>query len=112
MDLIHKNLYDTAKKEKTERTKTANTFAEFIGFLNEKNIVLVPFCCTGDCEDKVKQRSKDESVAQKSDEEIGLTGAAKSLCIPFEQPILLPETRCFGECGGDAKKWCLFGRSY
>jgi len=112
INAMHKNLYDTAKQQKLERTKTATTFASFIGFLNEKNVVLVPFCCTGPCEDKIKLRSKEESVALQSDEESGLTGAAKSLCIPFDQPELVPGTKCFGECGGDAKQWCFFGRSY
>jgi prolyl-tRNA synthetase len=112
LDDIHNHLYAEAKKIKTERTKQATSFSQFVTFLNEKCIVLVPFCCKGPCEDHVKDRSKKESVAQKSDEDIGLTGSAKSLCIPFEQPDLPAGTKCFGECGADAVKWCLFGRSY
>jgi len=112
LDQIHDDLFAAAKALKTEHTKQATTFPEFMGHLNQKNIVLVPFCCTGPCEDKVKNRSKDESVAAKGEEEIGLTGAAKSLCIPFVQPDLPEGTLCFGECGAAAKKWCLFGRSY
>lgn len=44
----------------------------------------------------------------------GLTGSAKSLCIPFDQPSDLSAnpTPCFGECGANAASWCLFGRSY
>ena len=40
---------------------------------------------------------------------------AKSLCIPFDQPknppIVAGETKCVA-CGSDAKRYCLFGRSY
>jgi len=112
LDDIHKQLFDAAKALKAEHTKTAHNFPEFIGHLNNKNIVLVPFCLGGDCEEKIKERSKNESVAQATDEVVGLTGSAKSLCRPLEQPALEAGTKCFGECGCDAKEWCLFGRSY
>jgi len=112
LDDMHNAMFDAAKAVKAAHTKTAVTFSEFITFLNDKNIVLVPFCCGSDCEEKVKERSKNESVAQATDEVVGLTGSAKSLCRPFDQPELKANTKCFGECGADAKEWCLFGRSY
>jgi prolyl-tRNA synthetase len=112
VDEIHNFLYTEAKKIKTEKTKQVLTFEEFITHLNNKCVVLVPFCLAGACEDKIKDRSKTESVAQQQDEDAGLTGAAKSLCRPLEQPALPAGTKCFGGCGADAKEWCLFGRSY
>jgi len=41
-----------------------------------------------------------------------LTGAAKSLCIPFEQPAEDPcQFPCI-KCGGKVDKWIMYGRSY
>lgn len=109
---MHQNLFALAYKEKENHTKMAKTFPEFIELLNGKNIVLVPFCGGCDCEDNIKLKSKDESIAQKTDETFELTGSAKSLCVPFSQPQLEPGTKCIGECGHDAESWTLFGRSY
>jgi len=109
---MHTKMFTAAKQIKQDHMKVAKTFKQFMEFLNTKNVVLVPFCCGGECEDIVKLRSKDESIAQQSDETFELTGAAKSLCIPFEQPALEEGTKCFGECGANAKSWVLFGRSY
>ncbi|KAF3515906.1 hypothetical protein DY000_02061964 [Brassica cretica] len=41
----------------------------------------------------------------------GETGAAKTLCSPFEQPELPEGTLCFAS-GKPAKKWTYWGRSY
>ena len=109
---MHQNLYDKAKEIKDVHTKIATSFGEFIELLNNKNIVLVPFCGNCECEENIKIRSKEESIAQQTDETFELTGSAKSLCIPFDQPLLEPGTKCFGECGNNSNFWCLFGRSY
>jgi len=108
---IQISLYQKAKKHKESHTKSATTWKDFLSFLNSKNIVLVPFCCTEDCEKDIKARSSAESKAQATDQKFDLTGSAKSLCIPFEQPELAPGTKCFG-CDSDAVSWTLFGRSY
>ena len=42
----------------------------------------------------------------------GLTGAAKTLCIPFEQPALPEGQCCYTGCGHKAVSWTLWGRSY
>lgn len=59
----------------------------------------------------VPTQAIDEStgVTQESGEK--LTGSAKSLCIPFDQPDLPEGTVCVG-CGSKAINWTLFGRSY
>jgi len=106
-----KLLFDKALNAKQEHTKQAKTWEEFLNYLNSKNIVLVPFCCTSDCETSVKTKSAEESKAQATDLQFELTGAAKSLCIPFEQPVLEDGTKCFA-CGSAAVSWTLFGRSY
>lgn len=56
--------------------------------LNAKNLCLAPWCNNQQCELDAKEKSKQESLKAMSeageDEEV-LTGAAKTLCIPFEQ---------------------------
>jgi prolyl-tRNA synthetase len=42
----------------------------------------------------------------------GLTGAAKTLCIPMEQPDMPADQQCFCGCGHKATAWTLWGRSY
>jgi len=111
LDEIQASLYNKAKEKRDEHLKKATTWEEFLTYLNQKNVVLVPFCLDGECEGKVKKRSAEESKAQQSDERFQLTGAAKSMCVPFDQPELLQGTKCFC-CGGLAKSWTVFGRSY
>lgn len=73
-------------------------WAEFVPALDGKNIVLAPWCERIACEEEVKNRTKATGAAAREEvEEVkegedgadaapkGLTGAAKTLCIPFEQ---------------------------
>jgi hypothetical protein len=60
------------------------------------------------CEESLKVKSQAES---KCVEDAKQTGAAKSLCIPFEQDPIPSGAVCFC-CGKPAKRWALFGRSY
>jgi len=115
LDEIHTNMYNEAKADKVAHTKQCTVFSDFLLHLNGGNVCLVPFCGMKDCETNVKKRSKEETKAQASDETgFGLTGSAKSLCIPFDQPsdLSVSPTPCFGDCGANAISWCLFGRSY
>lgn len=52
--------------------------------------------------------------AEQTDERAPSAGA-KSLAIPFDQsrwaPIIPGQTKCLN-CGQEAKKWTMFGRSY
>lgn len=54
---------------------------------------------------------KPEEKKPEDEEFQQLSGAAKSLCKPFNQPELLRGTKCF-QCGQSAKVWILWGRSY
>jgi len=112
LDAIHLNMYASAKATLDGRRKRADTYDGFIKELNQRNIVLVPFCCTHECEDSVKGRTGTDTKAMATDENFGLTGAAKSLCIPFEQPAMLADQKCFAGCGRAAVSYTLFGRSY
>jgi len=104
-------LYEKAYNSKVEHTKQATTWEGFLNYLNQKNIVLVPFCLSSNCETAVKSKSAEESKAQVTDLQFELTGSAKTLCIPFEQPPLDPGMKCFA-CNSHAQAWTLFGRSY
>mmetsp|Transcript_3564 Transcript_3564/g.2594 ORF Transcript_3564/g.2594 Transcript_3564/m.2594 type:complete len:85 (+) Transcript_3564:1853-2107(+) len=81
--------------------------------LNSKNLCLAPWCEHQWCELTVKEKSKEESLkmAQANEDEMQLTGAAKTLCIPFEQEPLAEGTKCF-HCEKPATTRALFGRSY
>jgi hypothetical protein len=55
--------------------------------LNQRNLCLTPWCNTQECEKASNERSKEESLSQSIKSETGeeiLTGAAKTLCLPFE----------------------------
>ena len=85
--------------------------------LNHKKICLGAWCDTVACEEHVKETSKEESLEamQNANEgEVLLTGAAKTLCIPFElgkQDFSQEPEPCF-VCGKPAKVTALWGRSY
>jgi len=127
LNQVQKAIYDKARKYRDEHLKKAFNFEEFMSHLNERNIVLTPFCDEGKCEDTAKDKSgnfTNDAEAQREREEyerkklegelpevLPLTGAAKTLCKPFEQPDLPKGTKCF-HCGKDAKTWCIWGRSY
>jgi prolyl-tRNA synthetase len=73
-----------------------NRWREFVPSLDRKCIVLAPWCERIVCEEEVKTRTKGDAVpdakpagegeeAGTEEAPKGLTGAAKTLCIPFEQ---------------------------
>ena len=79
-------------------------------------MVLAPWCEEVDSEEWVKEQTKKDGEEQKqtNPEEAakGLSGAAKTLCIPFNQPPMPEGTLCFTGNGKPAKSWTLWGRSY
>jgi len=80
-------MYRKAERERDEHVKETETWDEFMNALNHKNLCLAPWCNDTECELRAKERSKEESLKMMEeageDEEV-LTGAAKTLCIPFE----------------------------
>lgn len=118
LDEIHDNMLRKARETYDRHTVKINTWDEFLPALNQKNLCLVPFCGEKACENAIKDRSAKESIDLKEQEEARTgaasslpVGAAKSLCIPFDQPDLPSGTVCFG-CEKHATSWTLFGRSY
>jgi len=53
-------------------------------YLNTGNLIMVPWCDQVDNEEKIKELSKEQSLGDENASKIGLSGAAKSLCIPFD----------------------------
>lgn len=105
-----------------KRRKTTN-WSEFLKHLEERCYILAPCCGDKTCEEQIKALTKLAGEESKEDDatftdDTGeviqkLTGAAKSLCIPFQQEELEEGQACInGQCELKAKSWTLFGRSY
>ena len=118
------DLLAAATAERDARRKAVTEWKDFMRALDGRNTALAPHCEGAECEKRIKVRSGEAAVADESAQEVDeeaeeradaksekLTGAAKSLCIPFEQPPLPAGTCCIG-CDQPAKNWTLFGRSY
>ncbi|KAF0978183.1 hypothetical protein FDP41_002698 [Naegleria fowleri] len=116
LDKIHDSMLNKARKEMNERIVVTRTWPEFIKALNSGNMCLIPWHESKAAEEYIKEKSKLESVQSQSDANTGLTGAAKSLCVPLDQssfPSLEGLENFYPE---EAHKkpncWALFGRSY
>jgi len=117
---IQSDMLDKARAERDKRLVIAWTWQEFCVALQGGNMILAPWCLTTDSEEWVKEETKllgmsaaeAEEQSNENEESKALTGAAKSLCIPFNQPILPEGTLCFTGNGLPAKEWCLWGRSF
>ncbi|GLT71961.1 hypothetical protein SLA2020_439410 [Shorea laevis] len=99
LDNIQQSLFDIAKQNRDACVQTVKTWDEFVEALNQRKLILAPWCDEEEVERDVKARTKGE------------VGAAKSLCSPFDQPELPEGTKCFAS-GKPAKKWTYWGRSY
>lgn len=99
LDGIQVNLLETAKQKRDACIVRISTWDEFTAALNEKKLILAPWCDEEEVEKDVKARTKGE------------LGAAKTLCTPFDQPDLPSGTVCFAS-GKPAQKWSFWGRSY
>ena len=110
---LHHSLFAKAKAAIEAQTIPVKEWKDFVPTLNQKNCVIAPWCDVEECENEIKKKSAAESVINEDEEEgHRLSGAAKTLCKPFEQPKEGVEgLNCF-HCGKPAKIWCLFGRSY
>ncbi|CAL6402138.1 unnamed protein product [Bathycoccus prasinos] len=98
---IQQNMFNQAKAIRDTSTITVTEWKDFVPALDQKKMVLTPWCETKESEEEVKKRSSEESEG----------GAAKTLCIPFIQPPLKEGTKCF-ITGKPATVWVLWGRSY
>jgi len=112
LDTIQSDMYAKAKQEFDSHIVTVTDWDDVVPALDAKNIVVMPWCEVERCEDDIKERSGRASEPQ---DERAPSAGAKSLCIPFDQSkwpkIEAGKTKC-PQCGSDAKRWTLFGRSY
>ncbi|KAL6568214.1 hypothetical protein OROHE_003898 [Orobanche hederae] len=99
LDSIQQNLFDTAKVKRDACIQVVKTWDEFMEALDQKKMILAPWCDEKEVEKDVKARTGGE------------TGAAKTLCSPFEQPDMPKGTLCFVS-GKPATKWTYWGRTY
>ncbi len=78
------DMFNKAKKERDDSIGRAYNWEEFMSELNQKKIVMTPWCEEEESEKLVKEKSKEDSKAAENEGEDILTGAAKTLCVPIE----------------------------
>lgn len=101
LETIQNDMLARASKERNSKIATVMEWKDFVPALERKMMVLTPW----------KESMKGEELVKKKSQAEGTGGAAKTLCIPFEQPPLPKGTKCF-VTGEEATKWALWGRSY
>jgi len=117
LDDIQKQMFEKALAVRDEHIIQVTDWKDFVPNLEKHNLVLTPWCGPEhtDWEEWVKDTSKAESLknsGEESEEETTATSvAAKTLCIPFDQPNLPKGTMCIAS-GKPATCWVLWGRSY
>ncbi|XP_013106972.2 bifunctional glutamate/proline--tRNA ligase [Stomoxys calcitrans] len=107
---IHNSMLAKAQKELDSSIKHTKDWNDFCTFLDQKNLLLSPFCGEIPCEDKIKADSARDEDAEPGAPAMG----AKSLCIPFDQPATISAAdKCIHPaCTNKPKFYTLFGRSY
>eukprot|EP00535_Pseudo-nitzschia_heimii_P006702 CAMPEP_0197180824 /NCGR_PEP_ID=MMETSP1423-20130617/5295_1 /TAXON_ID=476441 /ORGANISM="Pseudo-nitzschia heimii, Strain UNC1101" /LENGTH=912 /DNA_ID=CAMNT_0042630953 /DNA_START=83 /DNA_END=2821 /DNA_ORIENTATION=- len=114
---IHKAMFQSALTKRDEHVVQVTEWKDFVPNLEKNNLVLTPWCGPEheDWEEWVKKTSREESLAnlgqEDEDERAATSVAAKTLCIPFDQPDLPTGSKCIAS-GMDATCWILWGRSY
>jgi len=114
---IHKAMFQSALTKRDEHVVKVTEWKDFVPNLEKNNLVLTPWCGPEheDWEEWVKKTSREESLAnlgqEDEDERAATSVAAKTLCIPFDQPDLPTGSKCIAS-GMDATCWILWGRSY
>jgi prolyl-tRNA synthetase len=131
LDTIQNEMFSKAKATYDSCLKEVTQWDDVVPTLDNKCIVVMPWCEVEECEDDIKERSGRAYVPPASvlgcvliplrlcssepQDERAPSAGAKSLAIPFDQsrwsPIVPGETKC-PACGKDAKRWTMFGRSY
>ena len=114
---IQNEMFAKAKAARDTHLVKVTDWKDFVPNLELNNLVLTPWCGGehSDWEEVVKERSREESLKVRGEGEedarAATSVAAKTLCIPFDQPELPEGTKCFVS-GLPATCWVLWGRSY
>eukprot|EP00566_Odontella_aurita_P002559 CAMPEP_0113550606 /NCGR_PEP_ID=MMETSP0015_2-20120614/14076_1 /TAXON_ID=2838 /ORGANISM="Odontella" /LENGTH=963 /DNA_ID=CAMNT_0000451433 /DNA_START=93 /DNA_END=2984 /DNA_ORIENTATION=- /assembly_acc=CAM_ASM_000160 len=117
LEAIQREMFEKAKAARDSHLVQVTEWKDFVPNLELNNLVLTPWCGGEhqDWEEWVKDKSRDESLASRGeeleDERTATSVAAKTLCIPFDQPELPEGTKCIAS-GLPATCWVLWGRSY
>jgi len=117
MEDIHTAMFEKASAERDAHVVQVTEWKDFVPNLEKHNLVLTPWCGPEheDWEEWVKKTSREESLAnigeEEEDDRAATSVAAKTLCIPFDQPELPEGSKCIAS-GMAATCWILWGRSY
>lgn len=116
LETIQKDMYTKAETSFREHRVQVTDWDKVLPTLDNKNVILIPFCGDGKCEDRMKELTTrvDDQPDVPENQKLPSMGM-KSLCVPFEQPegIVAGETVCLNpECERKAANWVMFGRSY
>lgn len=116
LETIQKDMYSKAEIAFREHRVQITKWDDVLPALDNKNVVLIPFCLDGKCEDRIKElTTRKDDQPDVAENLKAPTMGMKSLCIPFEQPTgqVVSETDCLNpECQRKAQQWVMFGRSY
>jgi len=107
---IQNNLFKNALNDLETHKVLLTDWSQFSSNLDNRNIILAPFCGDNDCEDNIKADSARDEDAEPGAPSMG----AKTLCIPLDQPaVIKPTDKCIHpSCKNTPKYYVLFGRSY
>ncbi|XP_027035857.1 bifunctional glutamate/proline--tRNA ligase-like [Pocillopora damicornis] len=110
LERVHSDMYQRAKEDLDANLAVAHTWTEFNAMLDKQKIIQAPFCGDGSCEGRIKKDSARDQDLEPGAPSMG----AKSLCIPFDQPMeITADTKCvYPGCPQAPKCYTLFGRSY
>jgi len=111
---MHEDMLSKARARLADSIVKVSTWDEVAPALAARKMVLAPWCEEKESEEEIKKLTAGASKEKKEDAQEGapaLSGAMKTLCIPFEQEEMPAGTKCFFT-GKPAKRWTLWGRSY
>ncbi|KAI0226370.1 hypothetical protein L0F63_002743 [Massospora cicadina] len=115
LDEVHNAMYTRAKEVLDQNVVRVEAWDQFVPALDNKSLVLMPWCEEVACEEAIKENSSRSAAGDEPVDEKAPSMGAKALCIPFDQPtehpIVLGATKCTA-CERKAKRFALFGRSY
>ncbi|GAA6002333.1 hypothetical protein JCM10207_001068 [Rhodosporidiobolus poonsookiae] len=113
LEQIQQEMLDRARDNYEKHIVKVEQWKDLVPALNANNCVVLPWCEVEKCEDDIKSRSAEESLAGAEEDSKVPSAGAKSLCIPHDQARWGSiEGKSCPQCGEKAKRWTLFGRSY
>lgn len=106
---IQDDMMAKATKDLLDNMVVADTWEDFLKYLDQGKIIQAPFCGDKEVEGWIKKNSaRDQDIVPGAP-----SMGAKSLCIPFQPLKPMKEGQmCVSGCGKPAMGYTLFGRSY